>query len=620
MGIILLMFSLGLEFSLGKLKRVGATAFIAAALEIFLMLGIGYQIGRWFGWSSMDSIFLGAILSISSTTIIVKALAELGKSKERFAELIFGILIVEDILAIAIIALLSGIAMTGSLQIGEVVGTVSRLGIFLVVALVLGLLIVPRLIAYVARFKSNEMLLITVLGLCFGFSLLAVKLHYSMALGAFVIGAVIAESREIHLVENLIAPVRDMFSAIFFVAIGLLIDPSLLVHYWLPITVITVAVVVGKVLTCSFGTFIAGNDTRTSLRVGMGLAQIGEFSFIIAALGLNLGVTSKFLYPIAVTVSAITTLLTPYLIKSSDGLVNQFSRVAPRSVLNSLELYTHWLGQKSEGREKNLAGQFIRRWTLQMLLNVMLTAGIFISATFVSRQHPAWLEKVPANEMGVNALLWFAAVFLSLPLLIATYRKLQALGMLLADLRVRRLESAANAAQIKNIIATTVPLAGVIGLGLLIFALSAPLLPSGETLTVLLLILAGITFLLWRSFVKVYSKAQIALHETFAQTPLPKETEMPAPLQNLLKEAKLQTFLITGSSPARGKLIRELELRTKTGASIVAIERNGKNLINPGPDADLQASDQVLVLGSEAHLEKARRHLLGETPAAQLPR
>ncbi|MEI9863962.1 MAG: cation:proton antiporter [Limisphaerales bacterium] len=298
------MFSLGLEFSLGKLKRVGATAFIAAALEIVLMLGIGYQIGRWFGWSQMDSVFLGAMLSISSTTIIVKALAELGKSKERFAELIFGILIVEDILAIAIIALLSGIAMTGSLQIGEVVGTVSRLGIFLVVTLVLGLLFVPRLIGYVARFKSNEMLLITVLGLCFGFSLLAVKLHYSVALGAFIIGAVIAEAREVKKIEHLTEPVRDMFSAIFFVAIGMLIDPALLAQYWLPIAVITVVVVVGKVLTCSFGTFVAGNDTRTSLRVGMGLAQIGEFSFIIAALGLNLGVTSKFLYPIAVTVSA----------------------------------------------------------------------------------------------------------------------------------------------------------------------------------------------------------------------------------------------------------------------------------------------------------------------------
>jgi CPA2 family monovalent cation:H+ antiporter-2 len=612
LGIILLMFSLGLEFSLGKLKRVGATAFIAAALEIFLMLGIGYQIGRLFGWSPMDSIFLGAILSISSTTIIVKALVELGKSKERFAELIFGILIVEDIMAIAIIALLSGIAMTGSLQIGEVVGTVSRLGIFLAVALVLGLLVVPRLIAYVARFKSNEMLLITVLALCFGFSLLAVKLQYSMALGAFIIGAVIAESREIHFVENLIAPVRDMFSAVFFVAIGLLIEPSLLAQYWLPITVITIAVVAGKVLTCSFGTFIAGNDTRTSLRVGMGLAQIGEFSFIIAALGLNLGVTSKFLYPIAVTVSAITTLLTPYLIKSSDKLVNVFSRVAPRSVINSLELYTHWLGQKGVGQQKNMAAMFIRKWTLQMLLNVALIAGIFISAVFISQQHPAWLARLKLNKEGVDAVLWFAAVVLSLPLLIAIYRKLQALGMLLADLRVRRLESAANAAQIKNIIATTVPLAGVIMLALLLFLLSSTLLPSGKILIMLLLILAGVTFLLWRSFVKVYSKAQFALHETFAQTPLPKETVLPAPLQNLLKEAKLQTFLITESAPARGKFIRELELRTKTGASIVAIERNGVNLINPGPNDDLQPNDQVLLLGLEANLEKARLHLLGE--------
>ncbi|MEJ0089024.1 MAG: cation:proton antiporter [Limisphaerales bacterium] len=619
MGIILLMFSLGLEFSLGKLKRVGATAFIAAALEIVLMLGIGYQIGRWFGWSQMDSIFLGAMLSISSTTIIVKALAELGKSKERFAELIFGILIVEDILAIAIIALLSGIAMTGSLQIGEVVGTVSRLGIFLVVTLVLGLLFVPRLIGYVARFKSNEMLLITVLGLCFGFSLLAVKLHYSVALGAFIIGAVIAEAREVKKIEHLTEPVRDMFSAVFFVAIGMLIDPSLLAQYWVPIAVITVVVVVGKVLTCSFGTFVAGNDTRTSLRVGMGLAQIGEFSFIIAALGLNLGVTSKFLYPIAVTVSAITTLLTPYLIKSSDGLVNWFTRIAPSSIVNSLEVYTHWLGQKGGGEQKSMAAQFIRRWTLQMVLNMILMAGIFIGAVFLSRQQPAWFERVPANKMGINALLWFAAVFLSLPLIIATYRKMEALGMLLADMRVKRLSADAPVAQIKAVITTTVPLAGAVGLGLLIFALSTPLLPSVEILVVLLLILAGLTFLLWRSFVKVYSKAQVALHETFAQTALPYEAGTPAPLQNLLKEAKLQTFVITASSPAKGRFIRELELRTKTGASIVAIERNGANIINPGPDDDLQVSDQVLVLGSDAHLKKACELLLGENAAAENP-
>jgi CPA2 family monovalent cation:H+ antiporter-2 len=611
MGIILLMFSLGLEFSLGKLRRVGATAVIAAALEIVLMLGIGYQIGHWFGWTQMDSIFLGAMLSISSTTIIVKALAELGKSKERFAELIFGILIVEDILAIAIIALLSGIAMTGSLHVGEVVETVTRLGIFLVVALVLGLLLVPRLIAYVARFKSNEMMLVTVLGLCFGFSLLAVKLHYSMALGAFVIGAVIAEAREIHLVENLIAPVRDMFSAIFFVAIGLLIDPAMLVQYWLPITVITIAVVVGKVLTCSFGTFVAGNDTRTSLRVGMGLAQIGEFSFIIAALGLNLNVTSKFLYPVAVTVSAITTLLTPYLIKSSDGIVTRFSRRAPKSLISSLELYTQWLGNKGGDQQKNLAARFIRKWTFQIVLNAMLIAGVFIGVVFLARQNPAWLKQAPLGELSLKAVLWFTAVFFSLPMIIAAYRKLEALGMLLADLRVKQLASDARAKEVRAVITTTVPLAGAVGLGVLVFALSTPLLPSGEILIVLLLILACLTFLLWRSFVKVYSKAQNAIQETLASTPLPNGPAAPAPLQNLLKDAKLQVFAITESSPAKGRFIRELELRTKTGASIVAIEREGINLINPGPDDELLLNDQVLVLGSEIHLEKARQHLLG---------
>src|SRR5690606_1106957 len=201
---------------------------------------------------------------------------------------------------------------------GAVCSTVGTGSLFMIVALVVGILLVPRLLAYVAQFESNEMLLITVLGLCFGFCLLVVKLEYSMVLGAFLIGAIMAESRQLPQIERLIEPVRDMFSAIFFVAIGLLIDPAVLVAYWVPILVITVAVVFGKILSCSLGAFIAGNDGRTSLRVGMGLSQIGEFSFIIASLGMTLQVTSDFLYPVAVAVSAITTLTTPYLIRAAD--------------------------------------------------------------------------------------------------------------------------------------------------------------------------------------------------------------------------------------------------------------------------------------------------------------
>lgn len=610
LGVILLMFSLGLEFSLRKLTQVGTPAFIAALLEILLLFWVGYEIGHYFEWKAMDSIFLGAMLSMSSTTVIIKVLGELGKMKERFAQLIFGILIIEDILGIAMIALLSGIAMTGDLSASDVGLTLGKLGIFLTVTLVVGLLAVPRLIGYVARFKSNEMLIITVLGLCFGVALLAVKLGYSVALGAFVIGAVIAEVREIHRIEALIEPVRDMFSAIFFVAIGLLIEPKMLIEYWRPILVITLAVIVGKVLTCSFGAFVGGNDTRTSLRVGMGLAQIGEFSFIIASLGLTLNVTSKFLYPIAVAVSTLTTLFTPYLIRSSDPLVSWFDRVAPARLVNRLALYTRWVGQWRESKQPSMVAKFSRRWTWQMILNCVLIAGVFIAATFAAKKPPGWLPELPGGAEGTKAALWFAAMILSLPLLIATYRKLEALGLLLGETAAQRFQNDPRATVIQNVIANTVPLAGVVCLGLLLLVLSRALLPSWRILIVLLIVILGVAVLLWRSFVKVYSKAQNALEATFAEPPPVKHD--PAPLAGLLKAAQIEPVTIVESSPARGKLIRELALRTATGASVVAIERAGNTNVNPGPDEEILSGDQILLLGRREQLEAARKSLLGK--------
>lgn len=612
LGVILLMFSLGLEFSLRKLKSVGAPAFIAAMLEILLLFWVGYEIGQLFGWRKMDSIFLGAMLSMSSTTVIIKVLGELGKMKERFAQLIFGILIIEDILGIAMIALLSGIAMTGSLSVTDVGATLGKLGIFLSATLVVGLIAVPRLIGYVAKFKSNEMMIITVLGLCFGVSLLAAKLGYSVALGAFVIGAVIAEAREIHRIETLIEPVRDMFSAVFFVAIGLLIDPKLLLLYWQPILVITLAVIIGKVLTCSFGAFVGGNDTRTSLRVGMGLAQIGEFSFIIASLGLTLNVTSKFLYPIAVAVSALTTLFTPYLIKSADGLVNWFDRKAPKPLVNSMELYTRWVGQIGSRQTANPIRAMVRRWILQMGLNAALIAAVFIAVAFVGQRPPAWLKNFGLSEQWLKAMLWLAAVIFSLPMFIATARKLQALGLLIAEMKVTPAAAGPRTEAIRAVVANVIPIAGTVGLGLFVLVLSSTLLPPLPVLLVLLVIIGLVAWRLWSSFIKVYSKAQFALQETFAQQPAPRHDTAQIAKPSLLRDADLETITLTAGSPAIGKLIRELELRTKTGASIVAIERNGVNNVNPGPDEELQVNDQLLLLGSAAQLEKARKHLLGD--------
>jgi len=514
LGVIFLMFCLGLEFSLRKLFKVGATAFIAAFMEIVLMIWIGFEIGRWFGWSTMDSLFLGAILAISSTTIIVKALNDLKMKNERFAQLIFGVLIVEDILGIGIIALLSGIAVSGTVSSGEVFSTVGKLSLFMIVALVIGILLVPRLLAYVATFESNEMLLITVLGLCFGFCLLVVKLEYSMVLGAFLIGAIMAESRQLLKIEGLIEPVRDLFSAIFFVAIGLMIDPSVLAEYAWPIVVITLAVVLGKMLSCGMGAFIAGNDGRTSLRVGMGLSQIGEFSFIIAALGMTLQVTSDFLYPVAVAVSAITTLLTPYLIRAADPLSLKLGKVVPGRLARVLSLYGEWLRSIQPHGEGAMVAAMIRRILLQVGVNLALVIAIFFSGGYFAGRIGSWLSEWVSDISQQKAMIWGAALLLSLPFLIAAYRKLKALSMLLAEMGVKPEMAGRHTQRVRRVIAEVIPLLSLLVIFLLLSALSASILPTNELLLVIAVVAAVVVALLWRWFIRVHTRMQIALLET----------------------------------------------------------------------------------------------------------
>ena len=514
LGVIFLMFCLGLEFSLRKLFKVGATAFIAAFLEIVLMIWIGYEIGRWFDWNTMDSLFLGAILAISSTTIIVKALNDLKMKNERFAQLIFGVLIVEDILGIGIIALLSSIAVSGTVSSGEVFSTVGKLSLFMIVALVIGILLVPRLLAYVAKFESNEMLLITVLGLCFGFCLLVVKLEYSMVLGAFLIGAIMAESRQLLKIERLIEPVRDLFSAIFFVAIGLMLDPMILLQYAWPIAVITVAVVLGKILSCGLGAFIAGNDGRTSLRVGMGLSQIGEFSFIIAALGMTLQVTSNFLYPVAVAVSVITTLLTPYLIRSADPLSIKLAAAMPQRLGRVLGMYGEWLRSIQPQGEGAMLASIIRRILLQVGVNLALVIAIFFSGAFFAERISMYLQDWISDPSWQKALIWGGALLVSLPFLIAAYRKLKALSMLLAEMGVKPEMAGRHTQRVRRVISEVIPILSLLVIFLLLAALSASILPTNKLLVLIAVVTAAVAAVLWRWFIRVHTRMQVALLET----------------------------------------------------------------------------------------------------------
>jgi len=614
LGVIFLMFALGLEFSLKKLKKVGSTAFIAASLEILIMIWAGYELGRLFGWTQMDSIFLGAILSISSTTIIIKALEGLGKKNEGFATLIIGILIVEDILAIVMLALLSGFATTGSFVARDVGATVISLGSFLGILLVAGLIIVPRLINYVARFKSDEMLLVTVVGLCFGVSLITVKLGYSVALGAFLIGAIIAESRPILKIESLMLPVRDLFSAVFFVSIGLLIDPVLIVQYAWPILAITLVVVVGKVFSCSLGCFISGNGSRTSLKVGMSLAQIGEFSFIIAALGMSLkdadgeSITSGFIYPITVAVSALTTLLTPYLINLSDSTVTWFDRVAPRPLLKGMEAYSTWVGALMKSGASHRGRKVFSKLGLQISVNLLLVTGIFIGAIFLHRKFGGYWPDFPGGKEGVKAAVWLGAFLCSFPLLVAVWRKMEVVAMLIAELSVSASKAGTNTQALRAIISGTITVAGTGGLVLVLLVLSSTILPSRNMLLLALLIVLVSGFFLYRGAVKLYARAQSALHETLADPPDPSPLHdaKNVVLPPLLRDARLETVQVQPGTLAAGKMISELMLRSQTGASVVGIDRSGTSIVNPPPHEELLSGDQVLLIGRAEQLEAAR--------------
>ncbi len=609
LGVIFLMFSLGLEFSLRKLKEVGNTAFIAASVEIIIMIWVGYELGQLFSWSRMDSIFLGAIISISSTTIIIKALESQGKTNEKFAQYIFGILIVEDILAILIIALLSGFATTGEIVVKDIGMIVLNLSVFMGVLLIVGLIAVPRLLNYVAKFKSNEMLLVTVVGLCFGVSLITVKLGYSVALGAFLIGAIVAEARQISKIERLMFPVRDLFSAVFFVSIGLLINPSVIIEYIFPVLVISIVVIIGQVNSAALGCFISGKDMKTSVKVGMGLGQIGEFSFIIAAIGLTLGVTSNFVYPIAVAVSALTTFSTPYLIKNSDRVYVLLERITPSPLRRTMEVYNTWINEPSRVSHNMIGRKILRKISIQIGINLLIVTGIFITFVFLHENISSLLQNYLGGIEVTKAILWFTTMIISFPFLTAIWKKTQAAGMVIAELSTSASKEPRKSIMI-SVISKTFFAVGTVILIVIIIILSSTLLPSSNILILAIILISITGIFIYRGSVKIYARAQHALKETFLQ-PADADTEADHALRHhpVLQDIRLESVNLGPESIGIKKLISELELRSKTGATIIGIERDGKSIVNPEADEELAGGDKLLLLGLDEQIKAAKEFL-----------
>ena len=325
LGVIFLMFTLGLEFSFKKIVKMGMQPILTAVMVMCCMIGIGGMIALLFGWNNMDRLFLGGMLSMSSTTIIYKAFDDLGLRSKRFASGVISVLIIEDILGILLMVMLSALAVSRTFQGLALIKSLMQLGFFLLLWFIVGIYLLPLLLRKAKKYINSETLLVVSVGLCFLLAVIASKVGYSPAFGAFMMGSILAETLEAENIEKGVSSLRDLFGAVFFVSVGMMVEPSVLIEYWLPVLVLTLGVVLGQMFFGSMSFFATTGDVQTAIRSGFSMVQIGEFAFIIAALGQELGVTSEFLYPVVVAVSIITTFLTPYIIKLAPKAANRIS-------------------------------------------------------------------------------------------------------------------------------------------------------------------------------------------------------------------------------------------------------------------------------------------------------
>ncbi|MGE0684821.1 MAG: cation:proton antiporter, partial [Candidatus Binatia bacterium] len=614
LGIVLLLFALGLEFDLKKLRKVGGSALLAGSVELLFMFWLGYSAGQLFGWRQMDSLFLGALVAISSTTIIVQVLLETGQLREQFAQVILGILVIEDIAAIVILVVLSGLAQAGAITALDIGWAFLRVGMFMATTLLVGIFFVPRLITFVTKSQRSEMLTIAVLGLAFGLAVLGVQMGFSVALGAFLMGAIMAEAKEAHIIVERIEPIREMFTAVFFVATGMMLEPALVAQLWQSILVVAGIVVGGKILGCSLGAFVAGYPGQVALSVGLGMAQIGEFSFIIANLGRSSGVTDATLFPIAVAVSSLTTFLTPYLLRSAATVPDVLTYYSPRPLVTFATFYTSWVARLTTRAPRS--ERELRSLVFRLVLYVVVAVSLFLVTW--SGVHPL-VRMIPAVFPGQDIVLqWGIASAVALPFLFLISQVLERLIGQMASSLLRR-ETSAAAGQTQLVRNTLYFLFGWI-VGIFVLAACTPVLPSWMPLITVGIGLFILSYIFWESLSRFHGQIDRILH-TLGDDPVPTDAASTPKSQDLRQEmtqllserygltVQTEDFVMPFMPTALNQPIGALNVRTLTGASIVAIYRDPEQVVIPQADTVLLPSDVLVLLGERDQLAAALKLL-----------
>lgn len=589
-GVIFLLFALGLEFSFKKIVKVGGAAIIAACTIIFCMILLGVTVGTAFGWKRMDCIFLGGMIAMSSTTIIYKAFDDLGLRKKQFTGLVLSILILEDILAIVLMVMLSTMAVSNNFEGTEMLESIAKLLFFLILWFVVGIYLIPILLKRCRKLMSEETLLIVSLGLCFGMVVMAAHTGFSAAFGAFIMGSILAETVEAESIERLVKPVKDLFGAIFFVSVGMMVDPAMIVEYAVPIMVLTLAVLIGQSLFGTLGVLLSGQPLKTAMQCGFSLTQIGEFAFIIASLGVSLHVTSHFLYPIVVAVSVITTFITPYMIRLAEPASNFVDTHLPAKWLGFLTRYT--LGSQTMNHEslwKKLIFALVR---ITVVYSIISVAVIALSFRFLVPLCRHSLPGIWGSLVAALVTILFIAPFLR-------------------AIMIKKNHSVEFVTLWKDGRGNRAPLVATIVLRLLL-AVSFVMFVIGGLFKVSVGLVFGVAVLLVTLMIlsRQLKKQSIMIERTFFQNLRYRDMraeylgeKKPEYAGRLLsRDLHLTDFVIPGESEWAGKTLEELNFGKKYGVHVVSILRGKKRINIPGASVRLFPQDKIQVIATDEEL------------------
>ncbi len=599
-GVIFLLFSLGLEFSFKKLVKVGGSATISAFVEIIFITITGYITGKLLGWSTIDSLFLGGMLASSSTTIIIRAFDELGVKARQYARVVFGILIVEDLVVILLMVLLPMISVSREVEGSQLFLTLVKLAFFLIIWYMGGIFLIPTFLKAARKLLDEETLLISALGLCLGMVVIGTGVGFSAELGAFIMGSILAESTVGEKVEHLIKPVKDLFATIFFVSIGMLINPAQIAEHWVAVVAVTFLVIFGKLISTSAGALLSGQTLRQSVQVGMSMAQIGEFAFIVATLGLSLGVISDYLFPVAVGVSAITTFTTPYMIKYSGNFYEFLTRILPAGWLSAIDSYSSSSQTiRSESRWKRVVKSYV---SIVISNSIIIIALILITTNIV----------VPLLEKSIESNL--AADITALTLSLA------AISPFLWALMAKRPDSIAYKELWTNSRYNHGPLMVleivrvVIGL-LLIGFLVDKIFSTFISLVVALPLMLLFFTIFSKRIQKTYNRIEMrfienlnakeraaAINSQRSKFPLPKKERLPLKLD--LWDAHIEEFEVFPGAEFIGLPFQKLSWRKLYGINILYIKRGNKIIFSIGSSTSLYPCDIIGVVGTDEQLKQ----------------